>query len=424
VHLGPIAPFVGYATQFEGFEAWWAQLNTRRFPYLPVNPPRNQNEAALPVPQRNTAEQPIQAIVVSLQQADNYIKATTGIFDPSLGNLSPSDRSGKAIVALQKQAEVGTAGYVDNLANMSMLLEGKILRDLIPKIYDRPGRTVAAEADDDERRVVMLGVPFIRDPQTGQPKPVPPTAKGAIVIDLKQGQYSVAATVGKSTTTKREEAAEQMGEIAQAMPQFVPAFADLWVKNMDGPGFRQIADRLAKAVPQQFKDDPNGQPDPQALMQQLQQAQQIHDLLAKELQAKTDLINKDTLKLQADLQKTQMDNQTRIEIARINQEGAFAVADLKAGLEAANQAIAAMQLERQAFELLAKHVHAAGEQGRDHAHELRMASVEHQQALQQANQAHAQALEQGVQSHAAALEQQSAQAALQPAPETSSGAEA
>jgi hypothetical protein len=53
-----------------------------------------------------------------------------------------------------------------------------------------------------------------------------------------------------------------------------------------------------------------------------------------------------------------------------------------------------------------------------------MASVEHQQALQQANQAHAQALEQGVQSHAAALEQQSAQAALRPAPEPSSGAEA
>src|SRR5262249_2773432 len=47
VHLGPIAPFIGYASQFEGYEDWWRQLNTRRFPYLPVNPPKNQIEAQL-----------------------------------------------------------------------------------------------------------------------------------------------------------------------------------------------------------------------------------------------------------------------------------------------------------------------------------------------------------------------------------------
>lgn len=420
VHLGPIAPFIGYANQFEGYEQWWAQLNTRRFPYLPVNPPRNQNESALPVPQRNTAEQPIEAIVASLQQADQYIKATTGIFDPSLGNLSPSDRSGKAIMALQKQAEMGTSGYVDNLASLSMLLEGKILKDLIPVIYDRQGRSVSAQGDDDERKSLLIKQPFIQ--QRGQaPQPVDPGTKGAQIIDLSRGQYTVAPTVGKSFTTKREEAVSQLGELAQAVPNLVPAFADIWVKNMDGPGFRQIADRLAKAVPPQFRDDQNGQPDPQQLQQQLQQQGQLMQVLTQELHAKNDLIEKDTLKLQAEHAKAQLETDARIKIAAIQAESGITQAEIKAGM-------AQFQEELNFLHQRLEGITDAATQGREHAHDLRKAMLDHQQAMQQqaagvagdaalADQSHQQTLEQGEQGQQHALEQNAQQAALQPPPE-------
>jgi hypothetical protein len=293
VHLGPIAPFVGYANQFAGYETWWAQLNTRRFPYLPVNAPTNVMEAGLPLPQRNTAEQPIQAIVVSLQHASSYVDSTTGSPPVSRGEVDPTNRSGKAIEALQHQAEQGSAGYLDNLANMSMLLEGKILRDLIPKIYDRPGRAVSSQGDDDERGTILLNTPFVTA-KNGEPQAIPrgqqppPEAK---IIDLKKGEYAVTATVGKSYPTKRRESVGMMGELAQAAPEIVPAFADLWVKNMDFPGAKQIADRLARAVPPQFRDQAEGA-DPQ---QQLQQAMAV----IQELQPLADKNKADLMKVEA-----------------------------------------------------------------------------------------------------------------------------
>jgi hypothetical protein len=78
------------------------------------------------------------------------------------------------------------------------------------------------------------------------------------------------------------------------------------------------------------------------------------------------------------------------------------VADLKAGLEAANQAIAAMQEERKAFEVLATNIHESATQGREHAHDHLLAAQEHLQGLQAAQVAHQQALEQGAQAAALA----------------------
>jgi hypothetical protein len=194
VHLGPIAPFIGYAEQFEGYESWWGQLNTRRFPYLPVNPARDPSSGVLPLPQRNTAEQPIQAIMVSLQQARSYVHDTTGIPPVALGQIDPSNHSGKAILALQKQSELGTSGYLDNLAALSLVLEGKILRDLIPIIYGQKGRLVAAQGEDDERRMIPVGIPFTQG-KNGQPQAAQPGQPNTKTIDLEKGQYSVTVTV-------------------------------------------------------------------------------------------------------------------------------------------------------------------------------------------------------------------------------------
>jgi Phage P22-like portal protein len=401
VHLGPIAPFIGYATQFEGYEAWWAQLNTRRFPYLPVNPPQNPNEAALPIPQRNTAEQPIQAIVVSLNQADGYINATTNVNVAALGHYDPKETSGKAVMARQQQSDLATSGYLDNLAQMSLLLEGKILRDLIPRIYDRPGRVVPAQGEDDERRNVMLKQPFTVGPQ-GQPQMAQASQKGAQSIDLAKGQYSVAATVGKSYTTRREEGAASMGDLMHAVPQIAPAFMDLYVKNLDFPGARQIADRLAKGVPPQFRDDPNGQPDPQQLQQQLQQAHQMLDVLTKELKGKTQIIETDQIKADnqlkvkqfeawADLQKLEKELAAKIEIARIT---------------AAKQAA---DLTREAMEESIALQHSQA-----HEAALQLSAQDHQQQL--SAQQHQQSLEQGAQQGQQAMDQQAQQAALQPEP--------
>ena len=335
VGLAPRAPWVGYAETFEGYEAWWNQSNTRNFPYLPIKKVSTVN-GVLDPPQRTVVEPAIQAITLAAHEADGDIKATTGRFDASLGNLSPQERSGKAILALQKQAEMGSSGWLDNLATMSMVYEGKILLDLIPAIYGRPGRVVAAIGADEQRRSVMLGVPFTPG-QDGQPEPVPPPMPGQPppaetpkMLDLSKGAYTVAVTVGKSFTTRREEANAMMGQLAEAAPQMVPLFADLWVGSMDFPGAKSIEDRLKKQLPPELQEQEDGKPQiPPQLQAQMQQAQQMIDMLSKELDGKTKLIEQETVKAQADLDRTRLEIESKEHIAALQSQTTIEVEKLK-----------------------------------------------------------------------------------------------
>lgn len=416
VHLAPLAPFVGYTNQFEGFEGWWAQLNTRRFPYLPVNKPQDAIEATLPLPQRNTAEQPIQAIAISLKEAEHYIDITTGIPPAALGQLDPHERSGKAILALQNQSQLSTSGYVDNLANMSMLLEGKILRDLIPKIYDRPGRTVAAMGDDDSRRTVMLNAPFTQG--TKEPPKYAPDNPDAKHIDLAAAEVAVSPTVGKSHTTKREEGADAMGNLAQAVPELVPAFADLWVKNMDFPGARQISDRLARAVPPQFRDEQDQASSMAKLQQQLAQMQQQMqemapladknkaDLMKAQMQEQADS-QREAAKLQSEQQRAALESQRDLQIEEMKNATAIRIAEINAAVKGyQTEAQHAAQHEQQALNLSAEESARSAE-----AHEAEQQRAHEQQ---QAARQHAYTLEQGDRSAAHASQQAQEEAALNP----------
>lgn len=333
------APWVVYWETVEPYLDWWKQSATRNFPFLPVAAARDAAGNVLPPPQRNTAEPAIQATTMAIAQANSDIQATTTVHDPSLGNLSPNERSGKAIMALQKQSEQSTGQYLDNLAQMSMLYEGKILRDLIPKIYTRVGRIVPAVGEDDQQRQIMLGKPYVT--KDGQPQPAQPNDPKAKTIDLAKGEYGVAVTIGKSFTTRREEGVVQMSALAESAPQMVPTFADLWVANMDFPGARQIADRLKKTLPPQLADGEDGQPSVEQLQQQLQQAGQMIEMMTKEIEAKTRIIDTDQVKSQATLQEKDMTEtaETQREAARI--EADKQIAALKALVELAKAEIAA-----------------------------------------------------------------------------------
>jgi len=379
VGLAPRAPYIGYWETIEPFQEWWKQANTRNFPFLPVAPARDGSGQVLPPPQRNTVEPAIQATAMAIAQANSDIQATTTVHDPSLGNLSPNERSGKAIMALQKQSEQSTGQYLDNLAQMSMLYEGKVLRDLIPKVYTRVGRIVATVGEDDQQGQVMLGKPFTT--QKGQPVPAQPGDPKAKTIDLAKGEYGVAVTIGKSFTTRREEGVAQMGQLAEAAPQLVQAYADVWVSNMDFPGAKQIADRLKKSLPPQLQEGEDGEPSVEQLMQKLQEQGQMLEMMTKELEGKTRVIETDQVKAQQSLAETDLkaraaaqtdaakiesDNQR--EAARIDADKQIAA--LKALVElakaeiAAQTSMASQHAEMAREELGFKHEHAEGERER------------------------------------------------------------
>lgn len=405
VGLATRAPYQLDPEQVEGYEDWWKASNTRNFPYLPRKSFDARGNQYLPI-QRNVEEPAIQAITLAAHEADGDLKATTGIFDPSLGNLNPADRSGKAVLALQKQAELGSSGYLYNVAHMSMVLEGKILLDLIPKVYNTPGRIVAALGEDDQRKNVMLGQPFID--QNGTPQPVPPGTPGAKVIDLAQGEYQVAIEVGKSFTTRREEGASAMSEMAQAAPQLLPMYADLWVGNLDFPGSKQIADRLKKALPPQLQEQTNS-PELRAmqLQQQNQQAGQMIEFLTKELQGKTEFIHTEQIKAQQKLQEIQLEQQGKERLAWIQVSAQLAIAGAKLDADMAGKFVDA--LETRAATILDAHLqkltqaHEIASKAVDHAHEQLMtgAQMAHEQAQQAGDRFHEGAMQLQQQQHEA-----------------------
>jgi hypothetical protein len=315
IALAPRAPYIGGEGQFEGYEQQWKQANVRAFPYLEYKPKSLAGEPA-PPPQRQQFEPPIAAIVQAVQQADNDIKSTTGMFDPSLGNINPRERSGKAIQALQKQGEIANSNYIDNLAR-AITHTGRILVDLIPSIYDRPGRVVRVLGLDDQQKTVALNAPFVPGPQ-GQPQPVPPgmpPPPQAKQYDLAKGRYTVRVQVGPSFTTRRQEAVGSMLELISAFPQMAALVGDLVVAEMDWPGARQVSERLKKMLPPQLQDDQQQAPIPPQVQAQMQQAGQMIDALTQRVNELTQAIQTDVVKASKDAELKRMEMESRERVA-------------------------------------------------------------------------------------------------------------
>jgi hypothetical protein len=321
IALAPRAPFVGGEGQFENHESQWANANTKNMPYLEYKPV-SLNGTPLPPPARQTFEPPVQAITLMTRQADNDLKAVVGIFNPSLGE-DKRDQSGKAVQLLQKQSDIGNLNFSDNLSR-AIRWTGKILLDLIPKIYDAPRIQRIIEPDGTASHV---GV-YTKDNSGGM---TPEEMKQALgvkkVYDIGTGRYDVTVSVGPSYQTKRQEAVAAQMALVQAYPQAMQIVGDLIVRNMDWPQAQEMADRLKKMLPQQLQG--GDQSDPEAQLQQaqaqLQQFAQQHDLLVKALQDATDRIKTDQVKQQAQVQIAQLNNETKIAIAEISTKAQIAI---------------------------------------------------------------------------------------------------
>lgn len=287
IGLAPKAPWLIAEGVIETYEGIWNQANTRNFTHLPYRLKSIGGQLA-PPPTRNVVEPAIQAISISRQNSAEDIQAVTGQYDPSMGKADSASQSGKAIEALKRQSEQGNSDYLEQLATVSMTYEAKIVLDLMPYVYDRPGRIVkilTGHADTPES--VMLNAPFTKGPD-GQPIQAPHEAGNSqssaqtLLYDLKEGQYSCTVSIGKAYSTKRQEANAMMAALAEAMPQFVPYFADVWVRNMDIPGGDEVADRFQKMLPEQLQESQDGQQSPEQLeAANVQLQQQVEEITAQ-----------------------------------------------------------------------------------------------------------------------------------------------
>jgi len=277
--LAPKAPFIGYGGQFEGYETQWKTANTQNWPYLEVNPDvTDGNGAVLPLPQRAAPPLPQTGLIQAKMGASDDIKATTGQYDTSLGATS-NERSGKAIMARERQSDTGTYHYVDNLARAVRHVTRQIV-DMIPKIYDtqRVARIIGVDGDTDMVKI---------DPTQQEPVKKIVDQQGIEIEKIYNpsvGKYDVVVTTGPSYMTKRQEALDAMGMILQSNPQLWQVAGDLFIKNMDWPGAQEMAERFARVIdPKVLGDGSDDSPELQMAKQQMQamgqELDQMHQML-------------------------------------------------------------------------------------------------------------------------------------------------
>jgi len=149
--------------------------------------------------------------------------------------------------------------------------------------------------------------------------PPGPPGRPVELYDLRKGRYGITVSIGRSYKSRREEGADEMGQLFQANPSLFPILGDIYLKFRDFPGHLEAAERVKKMLPPPLQDQDDG-PDPQMLQQQIEEAGQMVEQLTKALDEKTQLLATDAQKLQAQTAQTQMDNQAKLDIERMRIE--------------------------------------------------------------------------------------------------------
>ena len=291
--LQPKAPYVATAKMVEKYQSIWKNANKKNYSVLVYDVDK---DAPGLKPQREMPPQSSSAFTEQIMRASDGMKATTGVYDAGLG-AQGNETSGKAIQARDRQGDVSTFEFRDNL-NAAVEYAGKILVSLIPVIYDTP-RMVRILGEDGAENFAEINKPVI-DPQTGQQ---------SVENDLRMGEYDAQVSSGPSYTTRRQEASESMLQFVQTNPQAAQSVMDLVAKNMDWPGADEFAERLQKLLPPNLMPETD---DPEEQQQRAQAAEQAQ----KQAQQQERAQNAEISETEAKAAKTQAEAiQTQLETA-------------------------------------------------------------------------------------------------------------
>ncbi len=301
--LQPRAPYIGAAGQFKGYETKWDKANSENYSRLEYNPITVAG-VVLSAPTRTQFGGVPPALLQQMQFFQASIQSALGMYQASVGAPS-NERSGIAIEARQREGDVGNVHYRYSL-QLALRHAGRIMLQMIPVVWDTPRvqRLIGEDGDVDTVRL---------DPKL--PVPMHETPPGQPNIYNITGKYDVTVVVGPAYSTRRRESAEAMLEWAAKSPEIMQIAGDLIARSQDWPGADKFADRLAKAVPPQFQDEEDGQPQippqvqqqVQQMRQQLQQAGQMMQQLQAELEkAESDGLDAQTKKAEIEIKENEL----------------------------------------------------------------------------------------------------------------------
>ena len=293
VALAPKAKWLLAEGQDEGHEADWAQANVKSLPILKYKQTDIDGRPA-PAPSRLQPEPPPAGVMAAAATIDNDIKTLMGIFDPA--QLGQGNVSGKALNGQIQQMDLTNFDFYDNLTK-SIAHVGKVILDLIPKIYDTT-RVLRIIGDDGKPDMVTLN-------ERKQDE------QGVIRVlnDVTVGKYDVVMETGPGYNSKREAAVDAMMPLVGANQKLFEVAGDLVFRNMDFPGADTIADRLAAINPLAQIDEKSDVP-PQVQMQLMQNKQQMQQM--QQALEKMQMM----MKQRQDIEQVKQEAETRRELMR------------------------------------------------------------------------------------------------------------
>jgi len=283
VALQSKTPYVGAAEAMEGYEIYYESANRVNHAFLPFNGYDDQGRK-LDAPRRQDPVQMPQAYMQGLQIASQEMMAVSGQYESTLGDKG-DEKTGIAIQERQRTGNRATYHYIDNLAT-GIRFTGKILLDLIPKIYDTP-RVLRILSEDGTESQVQIDPAQKQALMEGEKPNQQQAAKQAAiqkVLNPSVGRYEVQADVGPNYATRRQEAFAAFTQIISQRPELTQLIGDILMKAGDFPMADEAAERLKRMVPKQALGE-GPDPETQAMMEQVEGLKQS---LAAALQALAD----------------------------------------------------------------------------------------------------------------------------------------
>lgn len=233
-------------------------------------------------PERTDPPQIEQALVQEASLTTQDLRDVSNIHEANLG-MTSNEVSARGINARRSVGENGMFIYHDNMV-MGIEESARVMNELIPMVYDTV-RTVKIMGAEASEGVTLAKINDVFDENS---------------VDVTAGKYAVTVTTGPSFATKRQEAAESMLNMVNAMPQTMQVAADKIVEAQDWPGAEEIARRLRQTLPPGMVDPNDLTPrEEQQAEQRAQRAAQQQQIQIAQLQAQFAEQQARTIEMQA-----------------------------------------------------------------------------------------------------------------------------
>lgn len=304
VALAPREKFMATLEQIAGNENAWTTMNTNADPALIYNhiegqaPPFKIGGAQVNMGLEGLA----MSMSEDMRQVANKLSAQDGV----------SAVSGKLVDELKESSRVGDIDWTEG-HEIALCYGYKVMLSGIKRVYDGT-RTVRILGDDGTFSMEELNTTRL-DAQTQEM---------VTINDLSAGLYDVVCSAGKSYKTVQGETISSILEIGAIDPNVVMEGEDILVSASDGPGMKEIAERIRARkfkngeIPESQWTDEEREEVQQAQLEAQNQPQQPdpNQMIAEAemLKGQAEVTNAETkrdvesARVQLELQKIQLEN--------------------------------------------------------------------------------------------------------------------